>query len=285
REISIRFDIGANVVILSCAMQGEKVVTSSDGVEIRFDIQGEGRPALVFIHGWANNRSIWDAQVSHFSERYKVVNIDLPGYGESGNNRSNWTIASFGEDVATVIKEMNLEQVVLVGFSMGGPVVIETANLVPEQVAGVVLVDIMQDIEMRYPPPVISFVDSVYWDVITNPTNEKLVGAGFYKKNQEASFERVLSMIKDSSRIGWRESFHDIFRWHNEDMAPSLEKCRVPVMAINSDSEPTNVEAFKKYVPSFQARIIPDVGHVVIWDAPEEFNRLLEECIQEFIGN
>jgi len=38
-----------------------------------------------------------------------------------------------------------------------------------------------------------------------------------------------------------------------------------------------------KYVPSFQAKIMTDVGHLVFWDNPEEFNRLLEETIQEFI--
>jgi pimeloyl-ACP methyl ester carboxylesterase len=48
--------------------------------------------------------------------------------------------------------------------------------------------------------------------------------------------------------------------------------------------KPTNVENFRKYAPSFQAKIIPGVGHLVFWDNPEEFNRLLEESIQEFIN-
>jgi len=272
------------LLICGCTKEPDHIAISSDGVKISFDMQGEGEPALVFIHGWSNNRSIWDAQVSHFSERYKVVTIDLPGFGESGNNRFNWTMASFGEDVATVIKKINLEQVVLVGFSMGGPVVVEAANKVPDRVTGVVLVDNMHDVEKMYPPPVISYIDSVFMDLITHPTSEKLVGSGFYKKNPEASFERVLSMLKDASRIGWRESLLDYLRWHNEDIATALQKCQVPVMAINSDMEPTNVEAFRKLVPSYQAKIVPDVGHVIMWDAPEEFNRLLEENIQEFIS-
>jgi pimeloyl-ACP methyl ester carboxylesterase len=45
----------------------------------------------------------------------------------------------------------------------------------------------------------------------------------------------------------------------------------------------TNVEAFRKYVPSFKVKIIPDTGHILMWDATEEFNRLLEQCIQEFL--
>jgi pimeloyl-ACP methyl ester carboxylesterase len=58
---------------------------------------------------------------------------------------------------------------------------------------------------------------------------------------------------------------------------------QAPVISINSDHTPTNVEGFLKYVPAFKVKIIPDVGHVVMWDAPEEFNRLLEESIQEFV--
>jgi pimeloyl-ACP methyl ester carboxylesterase len=48
--------------------------------------------------------------------------------------------------------------------------------------------------------------------------------------------------------------------------------------------EPTKVETFRKYAPSFQAKIVPGMGHLVFRDNPEEFNRLLEESIQEFIG-
>ena len=80
-----------------------------------------------------------------------------------------------------------------------------------------------------------------------------------------------------------RESLIDIFRWSNEDCIESLKNIQSRIISINSDQTPTNVTAFMKYVPSYKAKIIPDVGHVVFWDAPEEFNHLLEESIQEFI--
>ena len=264
-----------------CTNTPDNVAISSDEVEISFDKQGEGEPTLVFIHGWGNNRSIWDAQVAHFSQKYKVIAVDLPGFGESGNNRQKWTMASFGEDVATVINKLSLDQVVLIGFSMGAPVVIEAAKRVSNQVVGVVLVDYLHDVEMKYPPEVISYMDSVYMDVVTDPTIEKM--KPFFRKNTEASFERVLLMVNDVPKIGWRESLNDIFRWSNEDCIESLKNIQTRIISINSDQTPTNVEAFMKYVPSYKAKIILDVGHVVFWDAPEEFNRLLEESIQEFI--
>jgi len=279
--------ISLSLIICSCTNEPDNVAISSDGVKISFDQQGKGKPAIIFVHGWSINRSVWVAQMAHFSEKYRVIAVDLPGFGESGYNRTNWTMASFGEDVAAVIKKLNLKRVVLVGFSMGGSVIIETAKASPENLIGLVLVDVLQDVEMKYSPEMLTYMDSVLMDVVTNPTNEKLVGGGFYKKNPEASFKRVLSMLsahKNTSRIGWRESIDDFFRWSNEDCIESLEKVRAPIISINSDMEPTNVEAYKKYVPSYQLKIIPDAAHLVMWDNPEEFNRLLEESIQEFVN-
>jgi pimeloyl-ACP methyl ester carboxylesterase len=283
-QFSVYCIISLFVIIYGCTNESENIATSSDGVKISFDMQGEGKPALVLVHGWSNNRSIWDAQVAHFKEKYKVVNIDLPGFGKSGNNRQNWTMESFGNDVAAVINKLDLEQTVIVGFSMGGPVAIETANTVSERVAGIVLVDNLQNVEMKYPPPMVSYIDSAYMDLVTNPTKEKLFGGGFYKRNPDTSFQRILAILKDAPTIGWRESLNDLLRWSNEDMAASLKKCQVPIIAINSDMQPTNVEAFRKHVPSFRAKIVPDVGHLIMWDAPEKFNSLLEESIQEFIN-
>ncbi len=273
-----------SLMIFGCAKEAENVVTSSDGVEIRFDRQGNSSPTLIFVHGWANNRSVWEAQVAHFSEKYKVVNIDLPGFGDSGNNRQHFTIGSFGEDVATVIRKLNLEQVVLIGFSMGAPVVIEAANSVPERITGVVLIDDLHNVEATYPPSVISNLEMTYMELVANPTNEKLVSGGFYTKDTGAFFERVVAMLRDAPRIGWRESLLDSFRWQNEDCIESISQVQAPIIAINSEMQPTEVETFRKHVPSFRAKIVLNTGHLVMWDAPDEFNRLLEESIQELQG-
>ncbi len=270
------------VIICGCAKEPDNVVVSSDGVKISFDVQGEGEPALVFVHGWSNNRSIWDEQVAHFSEKYKVITVDLPGFGESGNNRQMWTMSLFGQDVAAVVNKLGLKQVVLVGFSMGAPVVIEAAKSVPDQIVGLVLVDHLHDIEMKRPPELVRIMDSFYMDLVTDPTIEKMSPA-FFKRNVEASFERILAMLSGAPRVGWRESLIDALRWQNKDAIKSLIMIHALIISINSDRTPTNVEGFLRYVPSFKVKIIPDVGHVVMWDAPDEFNRLLEESIREFV--
>lgn len=251
---------------------------SSDGVEISYHKKGKGKPALVFVHGWTNNKSIWDAQVAHFSEKYKVVTIDLAGHGASGYNRNKWSMTAFGDDVVDVIHKLKLKQVVLVGFSLGGPVTIEVANKVPGLIDGVMLVDAINDIEMKYSVEMIDNINNYMMDIVTNPTKEKFEGV-FCKRNLDESYNRFLSVLNSGSQVGWEDMLNELFRWLNEDCVALFKNINVPIMAINSDSEPTNIDGFRKYATSFNAKIIKDVGHCVFWDAPDEFNGFLEESI------
>jgi pimeloyl-ACP methyl ester carboxylesterase len=165
---------------------------------------------------------------------------------------------------------------------MGAPAVIEAAGMLPDQVLGVVLVDNIQEIEMQIPPPMAHFMDSMMMDLVMNPTKEKLVGGGFFKHNIDESTERVLDFLEDATHFGWQESLQGYIDWTNQNCIQSVQNVKAPIIAINSDMQPTNVEAFRKYAPTFKAKIVKDVGHVIMWDNPEEFNRLLEESIQEF---
>ena len=271
-------------LVSGCVTKQDTFAVSSGGVKIVFNKEGSGEPAVLFIHGWSNNKSIWDAQMKYFSNRYEAVAMDLAGFGESGNNRKDWTIEAFANDVSSVIDELDLQKVVLVGFSMGGPVAVEAANKLPDKVIGVVLVDNMQNVERKIPAQIIGKMDTVMMDLVNNPTREKLVQGGFVKRDPEGAFKNVLAML-NNPKIGWEESGKATLQWQNERCTRALSELKVPVVAINSDRLPTDVETFQKYVPSFKADIVPDVGHVIMWDAPDEFNRLLEQDIREFVSD
>src|SRR5688500_10631395 len=100
-------------------------VNSSDGTPIAYQITGAGAPALVFVHGWSCDRGYWAGQIEPLSRQFTVVAIDLAGHGESGLGRKNFSMESFGDDVAAVVNRLGLQRVVLIGHSMGGDVVPE----------------------------------------------------------------------------------------------------------------------------------------------------------------
>src|SRR5215204_2503941 len=128
------------------------VVNASDGVPIHYSVQGKGEPTLVFVHCWSCDRRLWDNQIAEFSKKHRVVTIDLPGHGESDQGRKTWSIPSFGDDVKTVVTKLDLKRVLLIGSSMGGPITVEAARLMPDRVIGIVPVDTLKDVESKLPP-------------------------------------------------------------------------------------------------------------------------------------
>ena len=176
-------------VCSACTYEPVTSATSFDGVEINFSNQGKGEPVIVLVHGWTNNKSIWDGQVAHFSEDYNVIAIDLAGHGASGTNRSDWTMEAYGKDVVAVVEAVEAEEVVLVGFSMGGAVVVEAATILGDRVSGIVFADNMHDPDEIVPPPVMHWIDSVFMDLISNPSLEKLLQYGFFRNNPEKELQ------------------------------------------------------------------------------------------------
>ena len=118
-----RFLLIASLLTVVAAQAEERlthgVTKARDGVQIHYASGGNGSPALVFIHGWNCDRSYWSAQLPFFAARHQVVAIDLAGHGDSGINREEWSMANFGADVAVVAHALQLEDIILVGHSMG----------------------------------------------------------------------------------------------------------------------------------------------------------------------
>ena len=126
-----------------------RTVRSADGVRIVYDVRGEGDTALLFVHCWACNRFFWRDQVDFFSPHYRVVTLDLAGHGQSGKDRTQWSILGLAQDVVAVANDLELNKIILIGHSMGGPVSLEAASELRGRVKAVVLVDAMSDVTKR----------------------------------------------------------------------------------------------------------------------------------------
>ncbi|HEX6198893.1 MAG TPA: alpha/beta fold hydrolase, partial [Thermoanaerobaculia bacterium] len=150
----------ALVVVLAAALASPAAaaepatVEAADGVPIVYEVRGPAEaagPALVFVHCWACDRTYWREQVDVFGADHRVVTLDLAGHGESGAGRETWTVTGLAGDVRAVVEALGLERVILIGHSMGGPVSLEAARLMPERVEAVVAVDTLHQAEMAIP--------------------------------------------------------------------------------------------------------------------------------------
>ena len=100
------------------------IFKTSDGVELFFQIQGEGRP-VVFIHGWSADHTKFDPQFEELSKKYKVITYDLRGHGKSERPEKGLTLNRFAIDLKELMEYLELKDVALVGWSMGTSIIFE----------------------------------------------------------------------------------------------------------------------------------------------------------------
>jgi|SRR5215211_4463093 len=253
------------------------VVNASDGVPIHYAVQGKGDTALVFIHCWSCDRHLWDNQVAEFAKTYRIVTIDLPGHGESGLGRKNWSVESYGDDVKAVVTKLDLKRVVLVGSSMGGPIAVEAARRMPERVVAIVPVDTLQNVEEKLPAEqldgALKQLRADYKGTVT-----ALLNQFFFSPSTPAAVKtRIINDATSRPPETAIAIFVAIFAY---DQAAGLKEIKVPVRAINSDRVPTNLEVNRKYAPQFDVAIIKGVGHYPMLEEPARFNQLLTEILR-----
>ncbi|MBN1293727.1 MAG: alpha/beta hydrolase [Candidatus Latescibacteria bacterium] len=257
-------------------------VLSEDGIPISYQVRGIGKPALVFVHGWCCDKSYWDSQVKFFARNYTVVTVDLPGHGDSGMGRKEWTIPAYGKDIAVVEKKLGLNQVILVGHSIGGSVILEAARRMPDTIIGIIGVDTFHNVELKYTPEFTDTYLAPFYDDFAEAT-ANMVRNMFIPSTDSVLVEKiVIDMSSAPPEVGIGELIGN-GNYHNDELLQTFREAQVPIRCINSDKVPTDVETIRKYALSFEVKYMPDVGHFVMMEDPETFNRLLEETVQKLI--
>lgn len=290
------FLIGALIVaifwLVDCQKEAEPPVpkepvsvvdhaVSADGVSIYYEAKGDGSPALVFIHGWSCDRSYWEAQVKHFSN-HKVVAIDLAGHGESGLERTDWTTSAFASDVTAVIEKLNLDQVILIGHSMGGMVMIEAARLMPNRIIGLVGADTLNNLEEEMTREIFDEFTAPFREDFPKAVDE-FVRTMFPETADPELVEKIAADTSSAPPEVGIATFDGMFDYWMNDMKAAAKEIRIPVICINSDLEENNLEGNKKYLETYELMLMPGVGHFVMNEDPERFNQLLEEAIEKIL--
>lgn len=252
--------------------------TSVGDVPIKYEVHGDGVPALVLIHGWSCDRSYWAEQVGPLSRHYKVVTIDLGGHGESGLGRDDWTIDSFGADVAAVINSLDLRSVVLIGHSMGGDVIFQAARRMPERVRLLVMVDTYKRLGApRSDEEIDAFVAQLEADFPA--VTEGLVRGMFPTDAEPALVDRVALEMASAPPAMALRAIRSSFR-HAREVPGLIEQLPIPVVAINPDDAPTDLESMARY--GVGVEIMSGVGHFLMMDDPDGFNELILSTLAEY---
>lgn len=99
---------------------------------LNYEIEGKGTENLVLLHGFMENLSIWDDMIPFLSEKFRMIKIDLPGFGKSDVVAEIQTSEIMADEVKKVTDELGLKTFHLLGHSMGGYISLAFAEKYPE---------------------------------------------------------------------------------------------------------------------------------------------------------
>ena len=250
-------------------------------ISIAYDDSGEG-PAILFLHGIFVSKAQWEAQARAFSRDHRVIACDLRGHGESPASAEPYSVQLFAEDVARLLDGLGLDRVVCCGHSFGGMVAQELALRRPELVRGLVLAETIYGVASTPLEATLSRAASLAFGAVQPRWLMTGLAAcfgaispgGAQRIEEEAKRHledeaNALNILRASMRFDSRWRLHEI------DCPTLLVVGQIPhVPLVMAQSW----EMFWR-IKGARLTVVPFAGHMVHWDNPAWFNRLLGDFV------
>jgi len=240
---------------------------SVDGIQIHSTSAGAGPATIVFVHGWTCDTSSWTHQVPGFQGDYRVIALDLPGHGRSGSPADGvFSMDLFARAVEAVRAEAGADRIVLVGHSMGVPVIRQYALAHPEHVAGLVAVDGPLDLRGfgggGAAPP----------SAVTTEMRETMIRGMFVPDTPQPLREQIMTMMMGAPEATANGAMRAMF----DPSIRTADVIRAPALAVYAgNAQVPDRETMRQVVPNIEATQVTGTGHFLMMEKPQEFNRLL----------
>jgi len=117
----------------------KKDIINSDGSVIHYNSYGQGT-VMIMLHGNMQDASYFDKQVAFFKSNFCVITIDSPGHGKSTFSRKRLSIDNMADHIINVLKDLDIDHFIMVGFSDGANIALKIAQKIPEKFLSLVII-------------------------------------------------------------------------------------------------------------------------------------------------
>ncbi len=261
--------------------------------------EGSGPETLILVHGLASNLGFWRYNIAALAEHYRVVAVDLPGYGRSQKSGDySYSLSFQAATLRRLIDDLHLENVTLVGQSMGGQIAMIAALEFPEAVDRLVLVD-PAGIE-TFGPGEARWLRNVYTIEAIRKTPEDAIRRNL-SLNFNAWDDRLEWMVEERARLAKSDEFDrfadavrkSVAAMIDEPTTGYLDRIRQPTLIVYGEHDQlipnpylhpgfarAVFEEGAKRIPNATLRAIDDAGHLSMIEQPEAFDRTVLEWLR-----
>lgn len=244
-----------------------------NGININYEEKGEGE-LIVLLHGWGSNIKLFANLIDLLSKKYKVVAMDMPGFGESQEPPSAWCVDDYADFVIEFLKAYNTDKVMLLGHSFGGRVIIKlnSRENLPFEITKVILVDSA--------------------GILPPKSNKKSFRTRRYKFCRSILSTKLMQKIAPQALEKLRVKYGSadyvaasplmrqvLVKTVNEDLEPLLPNIKCPtllVWGVNDTATPlSDGEKMEKLIPDAGLVKLENAGHYSFLEQQYTFNRVM----------
>jgi len=264
---------------------------ASDGVKLFYEVTGEGQP-IVFVHEFAGNSRSWKDQVRHFSRQHKCIVFNARGYppSEVPENYKSYSQAQAVRDIASVMDAAGVDKAHIVGLSMGGFATLHFGMTYPERALSLCVAGVGYGAEperqeqFKHEAEVcasalLEMGMSAFAERYTlGPTRIP------FRRDDPIGFAEFVELMKTHSAKGSANTQLGVQRERPSLYAlqDKLSQITVPTLIVNGDEDwPCLAPGFmlKRVIPSAALVVLPNCGHTINLEYPDDFNRIVGQFI------
>lgn len=250
-------------------------------ITVHYERSGSGRP-VVLLHGLGSSSEDWENQIPALARNFEVIAPDFRGHGLSSKPPGPYSISQFASDVATLLDELDVGPVRLVGISLGGMVGFQMAADRPDLISRLIVVNALPHFATSR---ISQKIQLGIRKIITRRLSMERIGEILSNRlfpDEELGDQRA-TMIERWARNdkkAYQATFQAILHWDGviEEMATTM----VPITVISSDLDYIGPEDKQPYIdamPTAEMVVMHDSHHAVPAERPDRFNVVLEKSL------
>ncbi len=247
---------------------------SIDGYDIFYKVTGQGEETVVILQGWGTTCNIYDSIASALSSKYRVVQFDFPGFGESTEPREPWNVDDFADFFCKFMKALEIKSATLIGHSYGGRVILKLANRdnLPFEIDRIVFVDAAGLVQAK------SFKTKM------KIARYKVLKALFLNKVFYALFPELVDDWKSRQGSADYRNATPVMRQClvmavNEDLCHLLPGVKQETLCIWGDKDTatplSDGKTFSELIPN-AGLVVLEGGHFSFLDQPAKFRSIMQ---------
>lgn len=268
---------------LERSVDGEVSDRVEHGTHVR--VQGHG-PTVVLIHGVGLDWTLWARQVAALEHRHRVVTYDLLGHGESEALPPSSGLGNFVEQLEQLRADLGLDDMTLVGFSLGALVAQAYALAHPKRLVGL---GILSGVYARTPEQLESVRSRRA--IAEKEGTVALIDAALarwfsesFRADHPAEIEAVRRRLERNDPKCFLEAYR-IFSEADQELAGRLEQILCPTLvltgALDPGSTPAMTEAMGRVIPDARVRVLEKLRHMALIEGAADVNAALLEFLRE----